>query len=116
MAVYSSYPLKEKVIYKGDVSFNYIDIPFSVLFEVDTTATVSFQEFIKKSGREKFLNTHGIPFYYVVTFKNETPSPQYYFLSLCRDLICQNAKLQLEVFSELFLWDYGIDSMLSMNV
>ena len=52
---------------------------------------------------------------YVLRLLDHTPRPQYYFLSMCKELIEQNSELQEAFFAELFCGDFGVPAALDLH-
>ncbi|HUU29576.1 MAG TPA: hypothetical protein VM123_17370 [archaeon] len=111
--------------------FNSIDLEFDVKAEINEEATDYLKNSLMKDLKaekkgsakayrinlqielQKFIQKFNhFPHTYVLRFKDNTPNPQYYFLSMCRDLTEQRYELQHEFFSELFCWDINVPAVL----
>lgn len=114
VAGYTRVALDPDASYTGNISFNCVDLPFRTLLTVNLSMTDAFTKSVASDpDRTSFLRQWGVVHQYVLDFQRGTPSPQYYFLSMCRHLLEQPMECPHEIFGEVFCGDFHVPALLS---
>lgn len=108
MVIYSPNVLEEGVTYESsEAHLNRVDLPLEIAVEVDPGESEALNGSLACRGCSDIVTGWGFPFRYVLRFKDRTPYPQYYFRSMCRDLLEHTIEWSPNVFAEMFLGDFG---------